>query len=95
MELQKIKKRFEESVQKPHDYRHLPRTRCIVMLPSGVEFQFILPEGATADTFCRGEKTLDPKAHQIIFPGSRPELESVIVNFDTGKVVQVIPETKL
>ena len=92
MELQGIKKRFETSVQKQHDYRHLPRTRCKVLLPSGVWVEFILPPGEEAAAFCRGEKTLNPKAHQIKFPGTQPELQEVIVNFDTGKAIMVIPE---
>ncbi len=93
MELQGIKKRFEESVQKPHDHRHLPRTRCVVTF--GERLEFILPPGTDASTFCRGTQVLDPQAHQIVYPQSQPELQSVIVNFDNGMIVYVMPETKL
>ena len=93
MELQDIKKRFETGVKKPHDHRHLPRTRCVVTF--GERLEFILPEGADASTFCRGTRVLDPKAHQIVAPQQRAALQSVIINFDTGRIVFVYPETKL
>lgn len=87
---EEARERLEKRVHKQHDYRVLPRTRCVVTWNERLEF--ILPEGTEAAAFCRGEKTLNPKEHQIVFPGSQPELLEVIVNFDTGKVVYVIPE---
>lgn len=80
------------AVRKQHDYRHLPRTRCVVTF--GERLEFVLPEGTDAATFCQGTETLDPKAHQIVFPQFQADLQAVLVNFDTGMVVYVKPETK-
>ena len=94
MELQAIKKRFEESTKKQrHDHLHLPRIRVVAILNERLEF--ILPPGEDALAFCRGTKVLDPTTHQIVAPQQRAALQSVIVNFDTGTIVFVYPEALL
>lgn len=92
MEYQEAKDKLEKSMQKQHDHRHLPRVRCVVTF--GERLEFILPEGTDPATFCRGEKTLDPRAHQVVFPQFQSDLEAVLINFDTGMIVYVKPETK-
>jgi len=90
---QEIVKDFGERVMvKQHDHRHLPRTRCVVTF--GERLEFILPEGTNPIDFCRGVKTLNPKAHQVVYPQFQADLEEVIVNFDKGMVVFVRPDTK-
>ena len=93
MDLQDIKKRFEESTKKQHDYRHLPRTRCVVTYNERLEI--ILPPGEDASTFCQGRKVLDPKAHQVVYPQTKAGLQVVLIDFDTGMIVYVYPETLL
>ena len=75
--------KLQERVQKQHDHRHLPRTRCVIW-QNEQRLEFVLPEGETVDTFCRGEKKLNPKAHQIVYPGTKVGLVSVRVNFDSA-----------
>ena len=84
--------RLDKSVKKQHDYRHLPRTRCVTTWNERLEF--ILAEGMDAHTFCQGERTLNPTAHQVVYPGTYPGLLEIIHNFDTGKTVYVIPEER-
>ena len=79
-------------MEKQHDHRHLPRTRCVVTYNERLEI--ILPPGTDATAFCQGTKTLDPKAHQVVYPQFQSDLEAVLVNFDTGMIVFVKPETK-
>ena len=87
MEYKQVVEQFGKSVRKQGP-GHLPRTRCVATFQERLEF--ILPEGTEALTFCRGTKTLDPS--RLVFPQTQPELQSVIVNFDTGMIVFVMPE---
>ena len=93
MDLQNVKERFEKGIQKQHDHRHLPRMRCVVTYNERLEI--ILPPGEDDPTFCQGRKVLDPKAHQVVYPQTKAGLQAVLIDFDTGMIAYVYPETLL
>jgi len=85
---------FEGAVHKQHDHRKLPRTRCVIW-QNEQRLEFVLPEGTTVDTFCRGKKKLEPKTHQIVYPGTKVGLVSVTVNFDVVPITFEYLDEKL
>lgn len=94
MDLQGIKKRFEESTKKQrHDHLHLPRIRCVVTYNERLEI--ILSPGEDPSTFCQGRKVLDPQAHQVVYPQTKAGLQAVLIDFDTGMILYIYPEMLL
>lgn len=84
------KKKLDEAVGKQHDYRKLPRMRCVAKMAGEERIEFILPEGTNPATFCKGWKELS--INQLIFPQTQPEIKSILVNFGAVSLIFVSPE---